>query len=180
MLTCRNERNKEVHHVISWATVLLNKKVITKNSTLFLYDFSFKYLKLNHSSAKRYMHTCIKVIEMGHDSLAQTLLFWFPALHFLAEHVLLFKLQVFVVSLLLSLDSPEEIKVSSFSKKCPFKAMFYFKSYITFDPNYTSPSLIAKFQEELGRLRSIWESEKVVDQRSPALPSQVHTWNGHC
>lgn len=55
--------------------------------------------------------------------------FLFPALHFLAEHGLLLKLQVFAVSLLSNLDSAEEIKCGVFyccSKQWPFKAMFYF------------------------------------------------------
>lgn len=35
--------------------------------------------------------------------------------------------------------------------------------------------LVDKLQEQLGSLRSIWESEKVTDQWSCPLPSQVHT-----
>lgn len=37
------------------------------------------------------------------------------------------------------------------------------------------PCLVAKLQEELGRLGSIWESEKVIDEWSHALLSQVCT-----
>lgn len=38
--------------------------------------------------------------------------------------------------------------------------------------------LCAKLQEEAGRLKSIWESKKVIDQDSHALPSLLYQCQG--
>lgn len=97
-----------------------NTKTSNNRTSFPIYGFPCKYSKLSWSSAKKGVCAhASKSHKWDKIQWQKYCYFWFPALHFLAEHALVLKLQVFAVSLLSNLDWPEKIKHVCFSFSSP-------------------------------------------------------------